>query len=80
MRAEIRYLARETKKKQTTLAQRNSLLEESVSSERSKKRDTGMIEKFIEKTTVPTHTREECGTELEITNVLFYGQNDQNDL
>lgn len=47
LRAEIRYLARETKKKQTTLAQRNSLLEESVSSERSKKRDTGMIEKKL---------------------------------
>ena len=40
LRAEIRHLAKETKKKQSNLTQRNSELEASVTSERSAKRDT----------------------------------------
>ena len=40
LRAEIRHLASATKKKQSNLAQRNDELEASVTSERSKKKDT----------------------------------------
>ena len=40
LRAEIRHLAKETKKKQSNLAERNSRLEDSISSERREKRDT----------------------------------------
>ena len=61
------YKADETKKKQTNLTQRNFELEESVSSERSKKRDTeNKLKKYAELAEMIKTTSSEKITKLKL--------------